>query len=43
MPYKGSRATHKRNSMLGQFERIKKLLNNIENKINELEKELKDK
>ena len=29
--------------MLGQFQRNKKLLNNVEIKINELKKELKDK
>ena len=43
MPCKGSRAIHKKNSVLGHFQRDKKLLNNMEIKINELEKVLKDK
>ena len=42
MPYKGSRATYKKNSMLGQFQRNEKLLRKMKIKINELEKKLKD-
>ena len=33
---KGSKTTHKKKSMLGQFLRNNKLLNNMEIKINEL-------
>ena len=43
MTYKESRATRKQNSMLGQFQRIAKILSKIQIKINELRKKLKDK
>ena len=43
MPYKGSRATHKKNCMLGQLQKHKKMVSEMEVKLSDLKKELNDK
>ena len=43
MPYKGSRATHKKNCMLGQLQKHKKMVSEMEAKLSDLKKELNDK
>ena len=43
MPYKRSRATHKKNCMLGRLQKHKKMVSEMEAKLNYLKKELNDK
>ena len=43
MPYKESRATHKKNCRLGQLLKHKKMVCEMEAKLNDLKKELNDK
>ena len=38
MPYKGSRATHKKNCMLGQLQKHKKMVSEMEVKLSDLKK-----
>ena len=43
MPQKGNRATHKKDCMLGQLQKHKKMVSEMEVKLNDLKKELNDK
>ena len=40
MPYKGSKATHQKNCMLGQLWKHKKIVSELEVKLSDLKKEL---